>query len=362
MTTNWTEADIQALKAQEAKDLAVEFLHQLEAKDHAPITPGQVQLKELQFALRLREAEAEDNRLRESHVLRIKELELEIEREKARQAEAISHADRLRHEHAQLVEQVKQAQESLSDQLEKATREHNVKIESLESAYANRKAELDAERSFLEQQKSALLETIAELTELSDSAKEVASLRDEIESRKASQQRELDQLDEAFEAAQFEKNKSINQLKRDQEIELSELEASHRKQVSSGNMETALKTIGESDMVAVAKSDWEALRTQVNEKKALEESALAAVRKSTEEDLKRSYNITTADVFDVTELYYREKALTHEAGSTRQQLEKLESEITRMRHHIELEPERIARAVEAAKVQVQNTIEPARNR
>ena len=31
MTSNdWTETDIQALKAQEAKDLAIEFLHELE--------------------------------------------------------------------------------------------------------------------------------------------------------------------------------------------------------------------------------------------------------------------------------------------------------------------------------------------
>ncbi len=33
METNWTEAEIQALKAQEAKDLAVELLQKLEVKD-----------------------------------------------------------------------------------------------------------------------------------------------------------------------------------------------------------------------------------------------------------------------------------------------------------------------------------------
>lgn len=39
----WTEAEIQALKAQEAKDLAVEFFELLEPKDKGPISPGEVQ-------------------------------------------------------------------------------------------------------------------------------------------------------------------------------------------------------------------------------------------------------------------------------------------------------------------------------
>jgi hypothetical protein len=35
-----TETEIQALKAQEAKDLAVQLLHQLETRDRAPVTAG----------------------------------------------------------------------------------------------------------------------------------------------------------------------------------------------------------------------------------------------------------------------------------------------------------------------------------
>ena len=90
---NWTEPAIQALKAQEAKDLAIELLQKLESKDQAPITAGQVQLKELEYELRLKEAEAEDNRRREAHEASIKDLELNIEQEKSRQAEAKHDAD-----------------------------------------------------------------------------------------------------------------------------------------------------------------------------------------------------------------------------------------------------------------------------
>jgi hypothetical protein len=340
----------------------VEFLTELEAKERAPITAGQVQLKELDFALRLKEAETEDNRLREAHEQKIKELELQIEREKAKQAEATRNADTLRHEHARLVEQVHEAQESLSVQLERATREHKVKIESLEEDYANRKAELDVQLTQQESQKADLLATIEELTELSDIAKEVAELREEIDSRKANQQREIAQLEEAFEAAQFEKNKAINQVKRNQEIELAELEAEHRKQISLRNMDAAVKILEKSDMLAVAKSQWEQMQAQDKETRLHDESMLAEVKKRAEEELKKAYNITTSEVFDVTELFYREKALTREATALKQQLEKLEHEITRMRQHIELEPERIAKAVEAAKVQVENRIEQARNR
>ena len=67
----WTESDIQGLKAQEAKDLAVEFLRLVEAKEQGLISPGEVKLKELEFALQLRQAEADDQRRREEIPTRI---------------------------------------------------------------------------------------------------------------------------------------------------------------------------------------------------------------------------------------------------------------------------------------------------
>ncbi len=138
---------------------------------------------------------------------------------------------------------------------------------------------------------------------------------------------ELDQLDEAFEAAEFEKQKTINQVKRNQEIELSELEANNRKQVNLRKMDAALKILGESGMEAVPKSEWEAIRAQATDRKMQDEAALSEARRKAEEELKRAYNITTAELFDVTELYYREKSLarserkpaaTREAGSGNQ--------------------------------------------
>ena len=89
---NWTESEIQGLNAQEAKDLAIEFLQKLEAKEKGLISPAEVQMKELEFELRLREAEIEDRRRRETHERHIKELELQIEQEKTRSAENCTRA------------------------------------------------------------------------------------------------------------------------------------------------------------------------------------------------------------------------------------------------------------------------------
>ena len=66
------------------------------------------------------------------------------------------------------------------------------------------------------------------------------------------------------------------------------------------------------------------------------------------------------EVVNVTEMYYQLKTLMGESESLRSQILKLESEIARMREHIEREPQRIATAIEAAKVQIHNTIEQAR--
>ena len=69
----WTENEIQGLKSQEAKDLALELLQQLQEKECGPISPGEVQLQELQYELKLKEAEAEDTRLQEAHQLQVKQ-------------------------------------------------------------------------------------------------------------------------------------------------------------------------------------------------------------------------------------------------------------------------------------------------
>jgi hypothetical protein len=353
----WTESDIQALKAQEAKDLAVKLLRQLQGKDRAPITAGQVQLKELQYGLKIKEAEAEDNRSREAHEQRIKELELQIEQERRKQAEAEQNTDRVRREHAQLMEQVQDAKEALSIQLETATREHAVKMETLAAEYERQNAALADERIGLEAEKVALIETIQRLTGLSEIAQDVEQLRTEIESRKTNQQRELAQLDDAFEQAEFAKHKQIGQLKRDQEIAIAELETRHKKQVMQLDTEAARTILAAVDMLAVSKAEWDDLQQQLQQQGQQDEATLESFRRQCEDDVKRSYNITSAEVFDVTELYYRHKSLVQEASAMREQLSKLEAEITRMRQHIEQEPVRIAKAVEAAKVHIQNKIE-----
>ena len=138
MEMEWTESEIQSLKAQEAKDLAVELLHQLEAKEQGPISPAEVQIRELDFELRLREAEQEDRRRHEMHERQIKELELQIEQERTKCAAAENQADQVRASFASVIQRVEEADQSLSIQLDRATREHNLKLEQLEASYAAR--------------------------------------------------------------------------------------------------------------------------------------------------------------------------------------------------------------------------------
>jgi hypothetical protein len=353
----WTEADIQALKAQEAKDLAVELLQKLQAKDKSPISAGEVQLKELQYTLHLKEAEAEDNRRREEHERKIKELELAIERERASFAQAARQADEVRAGHAALLEKVRASQESLSTQLERATREHNLKVERLEGEYAAKVDELGRQLKNMEEQKSALQQEIADLTDLREMAEEVARLREEIDSRKKNGQHELARLDEDFEAAAYEKTKRIKEVKRQQELELAQLDTQHKKDVMQENRKTAEEILGKLGLVAVPSGEWRQAQTAAQESRARDEQEIARIRAEAQHELKKQLNITTTEVTDVTDLFYRHLAATREADALRGQVEKLETEIRRMREHIEREPTRIAAAVEAAKVHVQNTIE-----
>ena len=354
-----SESDIQALKAQEAKDLCIELLNKLREKERAPISPGELQIKELEYDLRLKEAEAEDNRKREAHALQIKELERQIEQERTRQAEAEDRVDEVRREHARVVEQVQSAQEALSIQYERATREHALKLERLDGEYATKADALRQACSELEDRKTQLTDEIAELSQLHESAGSISALRQELETRETAAQRQLQELDERLESAEFDKTKQLKDLHRQQELEIAELEAQHKKQIIQLNRQAADKLVAALDLVAVEKAEWERYQQASPAEAARNEEELAQIRQQARDEFRREYHITTQEPLDVTELFYDHKTLSAEATSLRNQIEKLEQEIRRMREHIEHEPQRIATAVEAAKVQIQNNIEQA---
>lgn len=359
---NWTENDIQSLKAQEAKDLAVEFMHQLLAKERGPISPGEVQLKELEFELKLRDAENEDNRVARLHEKQIKELALKIDQEKTRAAEAISHADEVRQEHAGVIQRVSEASESLSTQLERLTREHNLKTERLTTAYEDKKGGLATEIDQLKQQRDALKEEISHLTGVQDHAQEVASLREEIKANLKQAQRERDSIEDEVAQAEHEKTKRVRNAQRQQELELAELAASHKRDVLNQNRDAAEAIIKELGMTALPADELEQLKSQLHQQSATERQESEHVLAEARTSIRREYNITRDEPIDVTELFYREQASSTQADALRGQIDKLDTEVRRMREHIEQEPQRIATAVEAAKTQVQNYIEQSGKR
>jgi hypothetical protein len=359
---NWTEDAIQALKAQEAKDLAVEFLHKLQAKDKGPISPGEVQMKELEFQLRLKEAEVEDKRRHETHERHIKELELQVEQEKTRAAEAESRANQVRESYVQVIERVAEGSESLSTQLERATRAHNVKVEQLTSAFAAKEQEFQRRLQELEQKRDALRDEIAALTELRADAQEIGRLREEIERRKKESLRQHSETEEQVAAAEFEKTKRIGDAQRKQELELARLEAQHQKDMLHRNRQAAESILDALNMTAVDKKEWEQLNQQLQTERTRTDHEIQQLRAAARDEFLREFNITRKEPIDVTELYYREQSAQTDSERLRNQLEKLDTEIRRMRQHIEQEPQRIAAAVEAAKTSVQNFIEQSGKR
>lgn len=353
----WTNSDINNLKSQDAKDLAIELQDRLLKKEKAPISAGEVQLRELEYELKLKEAAAEDARHREQHVERVKALELQIEQEKSRQLKAEKQAAKVQEKHAELVQAVDKAKESLSIQLEKATRENNLKIENLESDYRERTDSLNSQRKELEEKNVSLRDEITALAELKETAEEIKRLRDEIESRQLANQRQLVQLDEEFKTVEFEKTQKINAVRRQQEIEFSELETEHKKNVLQANQQAAKDILIKIGMMPVKKSEWEKIKKELDDKQIRSEEETETIRKSAREEFIKEFNITTKEPLDVTALFYQKQALQTEAQTLRISVEKLEGEVKRMREHIEQEPSRISSAVEAAKVNVSNNIE-----
>ncbi|MFC1758786.1 hypothetical protein ACFL2H_08465 [Planctomycetota bacterium] len=354
----YSESEVQGLKAQEAKDYCVELMGQLKARDGGPISPGEVQLQELQYELQLKEAEAEDNRQREEHLERMKELELEIESAKAEQAKAEKLADDRRERYAKVIGQVAQSQEKMSVQLDRATREHNVKLQMMQSEHDVRHGELQAELETLTQKRDAFIEEIGKLADLNSAAEDVDRLRSEIEEKRANAARHQKQLDDDIEAAEFEKEKELKRIRREHELSLAELEATHRKQLLDANSKALDAMLEKMGVAKIVPSELEQLRQQAAEHRSLAEKEIESIRQSAINELKRQLNVTAGEPLDVTDLFYREKALQEDNQALETNVQKLEAEIARMRKHIESESSRVAAAIEAARTNIQNNIEP----
>jgi hypothetical protein len=354
----YSESEVQGLKAQEAKDYCLELMQLLTAKEGGPISPGEVQLQELQFELQLKEAEADDNRRREEHLERMKQLELEIEREKAEWATADKLADERRQRYAQVIQQVAESQEKLSVQLDRATREHNVKLQLMQAEHDSRRETLNAELQELTLRRDELVAEIGKLAELSSAAEDVDRLRAEIEEKHVAAARRQKQLDEEIEAAAFEKEKELKRLRREQELELAELRSEHRKSLldtQSEALDAMLKSLG---FTKIAPAELKQLQQQAAEQRALGEQEIESIRAAAISEFKQQFNVSSTEPLDVTDLFYREKALQEENRAYAQQVQKLETEVARMRTHIESESTRVAKAIEAARTNIQNNIEP----
>jgi hypothetical protein len=355
-----TEDEIPSLKAQEAKDYCIELLRELQALASGPISPGEAQLQELQFELKLKEAEADDNKQRHAHEQLLKELELQIEKEKTRQAESTSIADEARKRYAHVIQRVEEGQEKLGVQLERATREHKVRMEMMEDTHREATEKLQAELAVLTDQREQLKAEIGTLGELQTESQEIAELRDQLRESKDQSARKLKELDEKIENETFDKQKELTRVRREHELTLAELRADHAKAVYAANVEATdelLKAIG---FERIAPDELAALRSQVANQQQRSDDEILQIRRTAVDDFRRTFNITTTDgeQIDVTELFYGHKALQEENKSLEETVAKLESEIGRMRTHIEKESDRVAKAIEAARTNIQNNIEP----
>jgi len=363
MTDNdWTEADIQALKAQEAKDLASKFLHQLEQQKRGPISPGEVQLQELEYELRLKEAEIADQKVERAHQLRMRELELEMERERARVTEAQNHADAVRSELQELVARVRQSDESLAVGLERAMREHRLRLEQLEAEYSSRKIELESQQQELVQQRDQLAEEIKTLTDLQVSAEDLHQLREAITQSRSEYEQQRRSLEEELSTLEFEKTKRLTETRRSQELELAKLQSEHEKEVLRLDRDAAEKILAGLDLRAVANARWEEMESELIAAGNKLATQATVDEERIREALRHEYNITTDQPLNVTDLFYQHRAISKELEDYRDRLEKCDAELARARKHIESEPQRIATAVEAARTQVQNIVEPAGKR
>ena len=130
---------------------------------------------------------------------------------------------------------------------------------------------------------------------------------------------------------EFEKIQKVNSVKRTQEVEISELETQHKKDVMQTNQQAAKDILVKVGMMPVKKKDWEKMKADLEKKNAITEQEDAEFRRNLRDEFLREFNITSKEVVDVTDLCYERQALDREVDTLRLDVGKYESEIKRMR-------------------------------
>ena len=359
---DWTESEIQALKAQEAKDLAIEFLHALEEKERGPISPGEVQLRELEYELKLKQAEAEDAKLQRSHIERMQELELQLEQERSKTTAARSQADQVRQELQDLAERVRASEESLAVSLERSTREHRLALERLEQEFESRREQLENEQAELTERRDALVDQIQDLTQLNLAATELSEIREAIHTQQSALAGQRQEIDEELGTLEFRRKKVKSENQQQQELELAKIRHEHEKKVLQLERETADRILEGLKLVAIDASELDDMRKQIADLRASLEHQTALDESEARQRFCREYNITGTEPVDVTSLHYELKAASSQATQMNKRIQQLEAELSASREHIQGEPQRIAAAVETARTPIQNIVEPASKR
>ncbi|MEZ6089365.1 MAG: hypothetical protein R3C05_15305 [Pirellulaceae bacterium] len=321
-------------------------------------SPGEVQLQELQFELRLKEAEEHDNRRREEHEERIKEFELQIERRLYH--EEVRRADEVRQRYAEVISQVAQSQEKLSIQLERKTREFAVKLQMMEHEHDTRRRELQEEQGNLSPEIR-----FAKKYDVWPSCNSLLKMLTPFANRSRKDGRRSARQELAQIGRQITKSKELNGIRRDPRK--SKLRNSrqphHAKNLHSRDVTRALPVFGTEPLVRLGFEKNHAnrvstLREQAETRQTLSEQEVAAIREEAVEQYRRRFSIPSDEPLNVTELFYERRKLLEENAALQAGTAKLEAEMSRMRAHIEKESERVAKAIEAARTNIQNNIEP----
>ncbi|MDM4017549.1 hypothetical protein [Roseiconus lacunae] len=359
---DWTETDIQSLKAQEAKDLAVELLHALDTKEQGPISPGEVQMLELEFELKLRQAEKEDAQQQREHERELRQLELELEKYRAQTAESNSAADAVRQELKDVVDRIRSSEESLAINLERSTREHRLKLERLEHEFGEQREQLQGEVEQLTARRDELVEQIQRLTDIEVNVEALAEVEATIASKQATFDQQTQQLDDEVAALHFQRTKRVKEVEQTQELELARLKHEYNKHVLLLERETADRILEGLGLSAIEQGRLDSMQAELDALRAKGDQAVEVAESEARERFRREFNISGSEPFDVTALQYRQQAAADQVTRLERRIEQLETEVTEARQHIQGEPQRIATAVEAARTPIQNIVEPASKR
>lgn len=331
--------DINKLNSGLKTDYILELQEKIDSLSQQDLTPGQVEIQQLQLAKRLQEAKELEDAAKREFELSIKKIEEDAALSRAElelhfQTRKGLAVEELVKESKALEDRVIKGKEELTFGLRKKQAEHNEKIRQLEEEFTKKEEDLNKKFLVSKEKNEANLKVVEEKAKV-DQEKILAT---------------IDTLKKDQEQAKITKELAIQELKEAKAREITKIDYDHKLAIETKDIDTTTKILKGYQKTAIPVIELDELRVKAKDNEKLKNEEVDKIKKDAES---RIYSQEGAKLTklkaqtdqDIAILNAKNEHLELQVKESKARIDYLEQQISQF-------PTQLREAVEAAKTPI----------